>query len=65
VLIILIVMYKGIKRWRAGASWKKEPKTPAVVQPEQKSNGNVVEVEVEENQVSWQQPPPPPPPSQK
>jgi hypothetical protein len=67
LLIILILMYKGIKRWRAGASWKKEPKTetPVVVTPEQKPPANVMEVEAEEAQISWEQSPPPPPPSQK
>lgn len=67
VLIILILMYKGIKRWRAGASWKKEPKaeTPIVVSEEPRPFDNVQEVVAEPAQISWEQSPPPPPPSQK
>jgi hypothetical protein len=67
MLIILILMYKGIKRWRAGASWKKEPKaeTPIVVSEEPKPPNNVQEVGAEPAQISWEQSPPPPPLSQK
>jgi hypothetical protein len=65
VLIILILMYKGIKRWRAGASWKKQPETPIVVTPEQIPPNNVQEVVVEPAQISWEKSAPPPPPSQK
>lgn len=57
LLIILILMYKGYKRWRASASWKKEPE-PAqqqiVVQEQPEPPVNSVGEETTYQNVTWE-----------